>query len=141
MISKIIPLSLVLGALAVPSFSATDCSRESLAGRWFGGDFEAVCRIDLRENGRIRGFCIDSWEDFINGEWIRRSERFDLSGNFNIDSECKARLRLVVEDDEGTDVVVFHGRFTGSASSRPDLANLSTGPNSEPALNITLHRD
>ncbi len=130
-------ITTVAAFLAAPIASATECTTETVAGRWFGGDTFAVCRIDFRDTGRIRGFCEDHDEYFENGEWQQNIEIFSVRGTYNIDSECKMRLRLVGDDF----IVVFHGRLAGGASDRPDIAVLSTKTGADQGLNISLHRD
>ena len=130
------------GLLAATSASATDCSIETVAGRWFGGDTFAVCRMNFRENGRIGGFCEDEYEDWDGDQMVTFVDRVSLGGRYTVDSECMMDLRLrATEEDGDVSRVRFKGRLTGAASSRPDIAVLSTGPGSQPRLNITLHRD
>jgi len=136
-----VSITTVLALLSASAASATECSRETVAGRWFGGDTFAVCRIDFRENGRIRGFCEDFDEYFENGEWYQAVETFSVRGSYNIDSECKMRLRMILEEDGEDFVVVLHGRLAGGASDRPDIAIFSSKTGADQGLNITMHRD
>lgn len=136
-----VSITTVVALLSASAASATECSTQTVAGRWFGGDSFAVCRMDFRDNGRIRGFCEDFDEYFDNGEWYQAVETFSVRGSYNIDTECKMRLRLIIEEDDDEFVVVFHGRLTGAASDRPDIAILSTKTGTEQGLNITMHRD
>lgn len=134
-------ITTVVALMSASVGGATECSTATVAGLWFGGDSMAVCRINFRDNGRIGGFCEDYDEYFENGEWVQDIDTFSIRGSFNIDSECKMRLRLLVEEDGDEFPVVFHGRLAGGASDRPDIAILSTRTGVEQGLNITLHRN
>lgn len=137
-----IPVITAVAVLAASGASATDCTNETVAGRWFGGDTFVVCRINFRENGRIRGLCEEEDEWWDGSQWHYYLDTVSLRGRYTVDYECKMDLRLVaIEDDGDRSRVRFQGRLTGAASSRPDIAVLSTGIGSQPRINITLHRN
>lgn len=121
--------------------SATDCTRQTIAGKWFGGDSFAVCRVKFRGNGKIRGLCKEEDEYFDdNGQLVTEIQRFRITGRLQVDSDCKAKMRLRARSDDGSERLVLEGRFAGAASSRPDIAVLSTNIKSPPFLNFTFHR-
>lgn len=137
----IITVIATVAMLAATGASATDCSRRTIAGTWFGGDSFAVCRVKFRGNGRIRGLCKEQ-DEYVddNGQLVTEIQRFRITGRLNVDNDCKAKMRLRARSDDGTERLVLEGRFAGTASSRPDIAVLSTNIKSPPFLNFTFHR-